>query len=72
MMKSQEKQKIIDQSLVACHVNAEAPRDRGEVKLYELSQVQVLELVITGIANKRGDKGFSMKRFCHPFHSKKL
>ena len=44
-MKSQEKQKIIDQSLVACHVNAEAPRDRGEVKLYELSKVQVLEFL---------------------------
>lgn len=38
MMKRGEKQKLIDQSLVACHLNAEAPRDRGEVRLYELSK----------------------------------
>ena len=40
MMKRGEKQKLIDQSLVACHLNAEAPRDRGEVRLYELSKAR--------------------------------
>ena len=42
-MRSDEKQKLIDQSLVNCHLNAEAPRDRGEVKLYELSKALEFE-----------------------------
>ena len=44
MMRSGEKQKIIDQSLIKCHLNNETPKDRGEVKLYELSQELVLFL----------------------------
>ena len=44
MMRSGEKQKIIDQSLIKCHLNNETPKDRGEVKLYELSQGLVLLL----------------------------
>ena len=53
MMRSDEKQKLIDQSLVNCHLNAEAPRDRGEVKLYELSKALEFEIAFIWDTSKR-------------------